>query len=98
MRSKPILALALLISACARLTGGATVSDLGDGKYRIETPDSAGAAPGSAANQNAAAARATCPAGYVIIEKNKSAQTLYGSMVLSADTATVWVIKCGAGK
>jgi hypothetical protein len=97
MRSKAILGLVLL-TGCASLTGGASVSDLGGGKYRIETPDSAGAAPGAAANQNAAAAHAACPAGYVIIEKNKSAQTLYGSMVLSADTATVWVIKCGAGK
>ncbi len=91
------LTLALLSSGiaggCARLGVGARVHDLGDGRYRIVTSDAS-----DVTASNTAAARSTCPNGYTVLEKGKSAETLYGSMVLGSDIATYWLIKCGTGK
>jgi hypothetical protein len=88
------IALAILaLAACSRLGVGARVHDLGDGQYRIDTSQAA-----DVNADNAAAAKETCPAGYTIVQKGVQAESLYGSMILGADLATFWIVKCNPGK
>jgi hypothetical protein len=87
-RGAVILAV-LALSGCGSLGISTNVTDLGNGRYRITTSQA-----DDVAKENAAAARDKCPGGYTLVSKGVSAESLYGSLIKSADLATYWDVKC----
>lgn len=84
-----LLAVTALCGGCAAMGISTSVSDLGNGRYKIVTSQA-----DDVAKENAAAARDKCPGGYTLLQKGPVAQSLYGSVIRGADLGTFWVVKC----
>jgi len=78
-----------LVGGCAAMGISTSVSDLGNGRYKIVTSQA-----DDVAKENAAAARDKCPGGYTLLQKGSTAQSLYGSVIRGADLGTFWIVKC----
>ena len=88
-----LLVVTALCGGCAAMGITTSVSDLGNGRYKIVTSQA-----DDVAKENAAAARDKCPGGYTLLEKGSTAQSLYGSVIRGADLGTFWVVKCVVAK
>jgi hypothetical protein len=84
-----LFALTALAAGCAAMGITTSVTDLGNGRYKIVTSQA-----DDVVKENAAAARDTCPHGYTLVEKGVTAQSLYGSVIRGADLGTFWIVKC----
>ena len=90
MRYRTALILAVLaLPGCNGLGIGTRVTDLGNGRYKIISSNA-----DDVAKENAAAARDQCPHGYTLVDKGRTAESLYGSVIRGSDLGTYWVVKC----
>ena len=84
-----ILCLISLGSCSSLFNYGTRTEDLGDGKYRVLSPQS-----WDVATENGKASQDLCPDGYTILKQGLRQDSAFDMTFLDSDYASYWIVQC----
>ena len=79
------------LGSCSFFNYGTRTEDLGEGKYRVLTPES-----WDVAAENDKASQDACPDGYKILKRGTRPDSAFNVAFLGSDFATYWIVQCAA--
>lgn len=89
--ARPVVLVICLVSldSCSIVSYGTRTEDLGDGKYRVMTPQ-----VWDVPAENGKASQDLCPAGYQILKQGLRPDSAFNVTFLGSDYASYWIVQC----